>query len=149
VLVDVRIPLLQFLGRMALVAAQLGDQRDHAGVDAGHQLIGSLSPVVEHQQFTGAAGHVRHARALLVEDQVQTGAQTVPALLERLDARVAAADLKRAGAGGEGGIPKEAQCCQGWIFWIASELAEPCGEKTAPRGENATRSQLARSVAPL
>jgi hypothetical protein len=32
----------QFLGGLALVAAQFGDQRDHAGVDAGHQPIGSL-----------------------------------------------------------------------------------------------------------
>jgi hypothetical protein len=27
---------------LALVAAQFGDQRDHSGVDAGHQLVGSV-----------------------------------------------------------------------------------------------------------
>jgi hypothetical protein len=33
------LPLAQFLGRLPLVAAQLRDQRDHHGVDAGHQPI--------------------------------------------------------------------------------------------------------------
>ena len=29
-------PLAQLLGRLPLVAAEFGDQRDYAGVDAGH-----------------------------------------------------------------------------------------------------------------
>jgi hypothetical protein len=42
---DAGLPLLQFLGRLALVAAQFGDQRDHSGVDAGHQPIGLPLPM--------------------------------------------------------------------------------------------------------
>jgi len=34
-LLDAGLPSAQFLGRLPLVAAQFGDQRDHAGVDAG------------------------------------------------------------------------------------------------------------------
>jgi hypothetical protein len=34
---DTGLPLLQFLGGLALVAAQFGDQRDHPGIDARHQ----------------------------------------------------------------------------------------------------------------
>jgi hypothetical protein len=41
--------------------------------------------------------------APLIEDQIEAGAQPVPALLERRDARVAAADLERYGAGGKCG----------------------------------------------
>jgi hypothetical protein len=40
VLFVVRLPPLQFLGGLALVAAEFGDQRDHSGVDARHQPIG-------------------------------------------------------------------------------------------------------------
>jgi hypothetical protein len=43
VLLDAGSPLAQFLGRLALVGAEFGDQRDHAGGDAGHQPIGFLS----------------------------------------------------------------------------------------------------------
>jgi hypothetical protein len=39
-LLVVRPPLLQFLGGLALVAARIGDQRGHAGVDADYQPIG-------------------------------------------------------------------------------------------------------------
>jgi hypothetical protein len=37
----------------------------------------------------GAAGHIGHVRAPLVEDQIQAGAQAIPTLLERRDERVA------------------------------------------------------------
>jgi len=39
------LPLLRFLGGLLLMAAQFGDPRDPAGVDAGHQPIG-LFPLV-------------------------------------------------------------------------------------------------------
>ena len=35
VLLDAGLPLLQFLGRLPLVAAEFGDQRDRPGVDTG------------------------------------------------------------------------------------------------------------------
>jgi hypothetical protein len=38
----VRLPLAQFLGCPPLMAAQFGEQRDHAGVDADHQPIGLM-----------------------------------------------------------------------------------------------------------
>src|ERR1035437_7808927 len=41
-LLDAGLPLLELLGGLALVAAQFGDQRDHSGVGAGHQPIGSF-----------------------------------------------------------------------------------------------------------
>jgi hypothetical protein len=44
-LLDAGLPLAQFLGALALVAAEFGDQRDHAAVDARHQPIGFLSLV--------------------------------------------------------------------------------------------------------
>jgi hypothetical protein len=40
-----------------------------------------------------AARQIGHARSPLVEDQVEAGTQPIPALLQRCDARVAAADL--------------------------------------------------------
>jgi hypothetical protein len=40
-----------------------------------------------------------HVRAPLVEAQVKAGAQAIPPLLEGCDARVAAADFERDGAG--------------------------------------------------
>jgi hypothetical protein len=82
------------------VAAEFGDERDHAGVDADHQPIGPLALVVAHQQPTGAAGQIGHIGALLVQDQIQAGAQAAPALLERRDAGVGAADLEGDGGGG-------------------------------------------------
>ena len=57
-LLDASLPLAQFLGGLPLVAAQLGDQRDHAGVDAGHEPIGSPAFVVPAEQPGGPAGHV-------------------------------------------------------------------------------------------
>jgi hypothetical protein len=57
--------------------AQLGDQRDHAGVDAGHQPVGFLPLGVAHQQPFGAAGDVGHVRAQ-IQDQIQAGTQPIP-----------------------------------------------------------------------
>ena len=57
--------------------------------DAGHQSVGFLAPVIAHQHLAGAAGQIGHARATLVEDQVQAGTQPIPAVLERCDARCA------------------------------------------------------------
>src|ERR1035437_1082277 len=54
-----RLPRLQFLGRLALVAAELRDQRDQAEVDARYQPIGSF-PSAAHQQFAGAPGQLGH-----------------------------------------------------------------------------------------
>src|ERR1035437_6592695 len=45
-LLDAGLPLLQFLGDLALVAPHFGDQRDHAGVDGRHQDVGFLPLVV-------------------------------------------------------------------------------------------------------
>jgi hypothetical protein len=56
VLLDAGLPLPQFLGGLALMAAEYRDQRDHPGVDAGHQPIGFLALVVARQQPAGAAG---------------------------------------------------------------------------------------------
>jgi len=96
------LPLLQLLGGLALVAAEFGDQRDHPGVDAGHQPVGFLALVAAYQQPAGAAGQIGHFRAPLIEDQTEAGAQPIPALLERRDARVAVADLEGDGCGGKG-----------------------------------------------
>ena len=86
------LPPLQFPGSPPPVAAEFRDQRDHAGVDAGHQPIGFLALGVAHQQSAGTAGDIGHFRAPLVEDQA--GAQPVPAFLQRRDARVAAAGFE-------------------------------------------------------
>jgi hypothetical protein len=43
VLLDAGLPLLQFLGGLALVAAEFGDQRDYAGGDPRHQPFGLLA----------------------------------------------------------------------------------------------------------
>jgi hypothetical protein len=90
-----RLPPAQFFGGMPLVAAQLGDQRDHPGVDADHQPSGFLAPVVAHQHPAGAAGRIGHVGTPLIEHEFQASAQPVPAILERRDARVAAADFER------------------------------------------------------
>jgi hypothetical protein len=83
-----------------LVAAEIGGQRDHPGVDAGHQPIGPASAVA-HQQSAGATGQIGHVRAPLNQDQVKAGAQVVPPLSERRDGGVAAAYFERDGGGGE------------------------------------------------
>ena len=59
------------------MAAQVGDQRDHAGVDAGHQLVGFLALVVARQHPAGAAGQIGHVGAPLVEDPVQVPAEGI------------------------------------------------------------------------
>ena len=100
-LLKVGLPLLQFLGGMPLMAAQLGNHRHHPGVDAGHQSIGLLAFGVPAQQPAGAAGQIGDVRAPLMVDQVEAGAQAVPALLERHDAGVAGTDLERDRAGGK------------------------------------------------
>jgi len=84
------------------MAAQVGDQRDHAGVDAGHQLVGFLALVVAHQHPAGAAGRIGHIGAPLVKDQVEAGAQVVPPFLQRLDPGVATANFEGDGAGRKG-----------------------------------------------
>ena len=61
-----------------LVAARFSDQRNHAGVDANHQLVGSPALVVPSQYPAGAAGQIRHIGTPLVQDQVEAGAQVVP-----------------------------------------------------------------------
>jgi hypothetical protein len=63
-----------------------------------------LPLVAAHQQPTGAAGHVDHVRASLLQDQIQAGAQAVPALSEGRDARVAAGDFASDGGGGKRGL---------------------------------------------
>jgi hypothetical protein len=83
----------QFLGGLALVAAQFGDQRDQPGIGPRHQPVGFLALVVPGEHPAGAAGQVGLIRAALVEDQIEAGTQAVPPLLERRDARVAAADF--------------------------------------------------------
>jgi len=55
-LLDAGLPLAEFLGRLALVPAEFGEQRDYSEVDAGHQLIGSPALVVPAQYPAGAAG---------------------------------------------------------------------------------------------
>jgi hypothetical protein len=94
------LPLAEFLGGLALMAAEFGDQRDHAGGATGHQDVGFLPPVVAHQQPAGAAGQIGHVGASLVEDQIQAGAQPVSALLEGCDAGITARDFERYGGAG-------------------------------------------------
>jgi len=47
----------------------------------------------------GAAWQIGHVRAPLIADQVEADAEAIPALLERRDAGIAAADLGGVGAG--------------------------------------------------
>jgi hypothetical protein len=65
----------------------------HPGVDAGHQPIGFLSPVVAHQQPASATGRIGHVCAPL-QDQIQAGAKVIPPFLQRRDPGVADADFK-------------------------------------------------------
>jgi len=48
-LLDAGPPLLQFLGGLARVAAEFGDQRHQGAVDAGHQPIGVLPLVAPYR----------------------------------------------------------------------------------------------------
>ena len=64
----VRLPRLQFFGRLPIVAAEFGEQRDHGGVDAGHQDVGFLALVVAYQRPARAAGDSAYSVAPLVED---------------------------------------------------------------------------------
>jgi hypothetical protein len=84
------------------VAAESGERRDHAGVDARDELIRFLPFVAAHQQRAGAAGQIGHVRAPLVEDQAQAGAQAIPTLLQRRNAGIAARDLEGDGGRGKG-----------------------------------------------
>ena len=83
------------------MAAQFGDQRDHAEVDACYQPVGFLALEVAAQQPAGAPRDIGHFRAPLVKDQIQSGAQPTPAVLQRRDARVAAANLEGDSRGGK------------------------------------------------
>jgi hypothetical protein len=94
------LPLLHFLGGLPLLAEQFGDQRDHAGVDAGHQPVGFLAFVVPAKHPAGAAGQIGHVRAPVVQEKLEADAQPVPALLERHDAGIAARDFERYGGAG-------------------------------------------------
>jgi hypothetical protein len=58
------------------------------------QSIGFLAHVVAHQQPAGAAGKSGHVCVPSLQHQVEAGAQAIPALLGRRDARVAVADLE-------------------------------------------------------
>jgi hypothetical protein len=49
-------------GRLALVAAEFGDQRDHAGVEADHQAVGFLALVVPAEPPAGVAGRILWSR---------------------------------------------------------------------------------------
>ena len=81
------------------MAAELGDQRDHAGADARDELIRFLALVVVHQHPARATGDIGHVRAPLLQDQIQAGAQPIPALLEGGDARAGAGDFEGDGGG--------------------------------------------------
>jgi hypothetical protein len=69
------------------MVAEFGERRDHAGVDAGHQRVGFLSPVVARWQTAGTAGHVGHVGAPLIEDQVEAGAQAISSAFGRAATR--------------------------------------------------------------
>jgi hypothetical protein len=90
---DAEVPDKKFLGHLAPVAAQFGDQRNHAGVDAGHQPFRVLAFVVPGEQPVGTPRQIGHVGAPLVEEQIQAGAEAVPALFERLEPGFAAADF--------------------------------------------------------
>jgi hypothetical protein len=59
-LLDARLPLARFLSGLALVAARVGEQQDHAGIDAGRQPIGSPALVVAAEQTARTAGQIGH-----------------------------------------------------------------------------------------
>jgi hypothetical protein len=50
------------------LAEQLGNQRDHSGIDAGYLFVGFLAFVVPEQDAARSAGNVGHVRAPLIED---------------------------------------------------------------------------------
>jgi len=80
---------------------QFGEQRQQAGVDLVDRQCQSALILPDQKSGTTAwrFGHVGAARG---QEQVDAGAESVPAILQRLHARVAARDLKSDGAGGEG-----------------------------------------------
>jgi hypothetical protein len=55
--------------------------------------FGVLALVAAHRQPARAAGDVGHVGAPLIEERLEAGAEAIPALLGRRDARVAAGDL--------------------------------------------------------
>jgi hypothetical protein len=48
-------------------------QRDHAGVDAGHQPVHFLPHVVPAEESAGAAGHVGDVGTPFIQDQPEAG----------------------------------------------------------------------------
>jgi hypothetical protein len=96
---------------LPLVGAQFGDQRDHSGGDARTSRSASF-PCLAHQQPAGGAGQIGHVRAPLIEDQVEAGAEAIPPLLQRLDAAVAAADLRGRSCRRKGRLGDAMPTCQ-------------------------------------
>jgi hypothetical protein len=115
-----------------LAGAQFGNQRDHAGIDAGHQPVGFLATVVAHQQPAGAAGQIGHVRAPLVEDQVQVPAEGIPALWEGCDAGIAAGDFQGDGASGK----------------CFLRLVDPCSTTPIPRAPATRGRRVQRPARP-
>ena len=93
-LLDLRLPLAQFLGGLALVRAEFSGHRDHSGSIRVTSRSASLPLQSAAQQTNGTAGDVGHLPPPLIEQPVESIAQPIPAFLERLDARVARADLE-------------------------------------------------------
>jgi hypothetical protein len=63
-------------------------------IDLGHQLVGFLALVVPAQEAARPAGQVGHVGAPLVKDQIEAGAQAIPAFLQRSDSGVARTDFE-------------------------------------------------------
>jgi hypothetical protein len=94
-----RLPLAQFLGRLALVTPQLGYQRDHPGIDAGHQPVGFLALVVATNSPMAPPG--RSAMSAPRSSRIRSRlARSRSQRLERRDAGIAARDFERYGGAG-------------------------------------------------
>ena len=72
--IDAGLPLLQFLGRLALVAAEFGDQRDHAGIDAGASADHLSFPCNHAPASRRRRWGNRLCPRPLIQDQVKAGA---------------------------------------------------------------------------
>jgi hypothetical protein len=88
------LPLAQFPGVLPFVAAEFGEQRDHARVDAGHQPVGSFP--LQSRTSNPLAPPARSAMSAPRWSRIRSRrARSRSQRLERRDARVEAADFQR------------------------------------------------------
>jgi hypothetical protein len=75
-------------------------------------LISSAMVSAESASCSPRTGQIGHVRAPLIEDQVEAGAEAIPPLLQRLDAAVAAADLRGRSCRRKGRLGDAMPTCQ-------------------------------------